>query len=143
MELIQSGMAEIALWEVFSQARGANATIFLATVIAVWIAARFSSVLLEKNVNLLGKILCTAFAVGVFLFGFNLGGLISGTYEGHAAALASLDVANGDIDIGVGSQAFIDAMSSGGNTIATVGAYLFYFSGLLIAVLPLWISQDN
>ena len=35
MELIQSGMAEIALWEVFSQARGANATIFLATVIAV------------------------------------------------------------------------------------------------------------
>ena len=57
MELIQSGMAEIALWEVFSQARGANATVFLATVIAVWIAARFSSVLLEKNVNLLGKIL--------------------------------------------------------------------------------------
>ena len=76
------------------------------------------------------------FKFGVFLFGFNLGGLISGTYEGHAAALASLDVANGDIDIGAGSQAFIDAMSSGGNTIATVGAYLFYFSAICFDVFP-------
>ena len=46
--VMQSGMVELGLWEIFAQARQANATTFLATVIAVWIAARFSSVLMEK-----------------------------------------------------------------------------------------------
>jgi hypothetical protein len=41
MTMLESAMAEIALWEIFAQARGANATVFLATVIAVWVAARF------------------------------------------------------------------------------------------------------
>ena len=113
MDLITSATAEMALWEIFAQSRGANATVFLATVIAVWIAARFSSVLIEKGVNTMGKIICTAFAVSVFLLGLNLGGWVNGTYEGHAAALAALDVANGSVDIGNGSKNFITHGKSG------------------------------
>ena len=113
MSMLESAMAEIALWELFAQSRGANATVFLATVIAVWIAARFSSVMLDKGANTVGKVLCTAFAIGVFLLGFNLGGWINGTYEGHAGALAALDAANGSIDLGAGSQQFIENMKSG------------------------------
>ena len=71
--IMQSGMVELGLWEIFAQARQANATTFLATVIAVWIAARFSSVLMEKGANLLSKIICTGFAIGVFLIAFNNG----------------------------------------------------------------------
>ena len=108
MSMLESAMAEIALWELFAQSRGANATVFLATVIAVWVAARFSSVMLDKGANTVGKVLCTAFAIGVFLLGFNLGGWINGTYEGHAGALAALDAANGSIDLGAGSQQFIE-----------------------------------
>lgn len=143
MDIITSAMAEIALWEVFATARGANATVFLSTVIAVWIAARFSSVMIDKGANTMAKIIATAFAASVFLIGLNLGGWITGTYEGHAAALAALDVANGAIDIGPGSKAFIANMAEGGNIIGTVGAWMFYVSGLLIAVLPLWFNPND
>ena len=143
MSMLESAMAEIALWELFAQSRGANATVFLATVIAVWVAARFSSVMLDKGANTVGKVLCTAFAIGVFLLGFNLGGWIYGTYEGHAGALAALDAANGSIDLGAGSQQFIENMKSGGNTIGAIAAWLFYGAGFLIAVLPLWISPKD
>ena len=144
MDLIASATMEVALWEVFAQSRGANATLFLATVIAVWVAARFSSVSMDKGANMMAKVLCTAFAVSVFLFGLNLGGWVTGTYEGHAEALAALDAANGDdVAIGAGSQAFIDNMKEGGNMMGTVGAWLFCVSGLLIAVLPLWIKTSD
>ena len=63
--------------------------------------------------------------------------------EGHAAALANLDMVNGDVDISPGSQAFIENMASNGNIIGTIGAYLFYVGGLLIAVLPLWINPND
>tara|TARA_B100001250_G_C19672384_1_gene732069 strand:- start:373 stop:807 length:435 start_codon:yes stop_codon:yes gene_type:complete len=140
--IIQSAAMEVALWEVFAQARGANATVFLATVIAVWVAARFSSVVVDKGANMMAKILCTVFAVSVFLFGLNLGGWVMGTYEGHAGALAALDAANGDVAIGAGSQAFIEGIKEG-NMMGTVGAWMFYVSGLLIAVLPLWIKTTD
>ena len=143
MSMLESAMAEIALWELFAQSRGANATVFLATVIAVWIAARFSSVVMDKGPNLLAKLICTSIAFGVFLLAFNNGYWVSGTMEGHAAALANLDMVNGDVDISPGSQAFIENMASNGNIIGTIGAYLFYVGGLLIAVLPLWINPND
>ena len=92
--LVQSAMAEIAMWDAFAAGRSANATGFLAIVLAVWVAARFSSVSLEKNVNMLGKVFVTAFAVGVFLTGLVVYGNIGGLYEGHALALSTLDAAN-------------------------------------------------
>ena len=85
----------------------------------------------------------TSFAIGVFLLGFNFGGWINGSYEGHAGALAALDAANGSIDLGAGSQQFIENMKSGGNTIGAIAAWLFYGAGFLIAVLPLWISPKD
>ena len=142
MDILQSVAIEISLWETFAGARGANATVFLATVVAVWIAARFSSVMIEKNANVLARVICTAFAVSVFLLGLNLSGWINGTYEGHAGALAALDMANGDLDIGAGSLQFIENTKSG-NILSSLGGWVFYLSGLLIAVLPLWISNDK
>ena len=91
MDLFTSVSYEIELWNLFANGRGANATIFLATVIAVWVAARFSSVMVDKEANTLAKLIGTAFAVSVFLIGLNLSGLINGTYEGHALALTALD----------------------------------------------------
>ena len=85
--LVQSAMAEIAMWNTFNTGRAANATGFLAIVLAVWVAARFSSVSLEKNVNLLGKVFVTAFAVGVFLSGLVVYGNIGGSYEAQALSL--------------------------------------------------------
>ena len=141
--IMQSAMVELDLWKIFAESRQANTTVILATVIGVWIAARFSSVVMDKGPNLLAKIICTSIAVGVFLIAFNNGYWISGTMEGHAAALANLDMLNGDVDISAGSKAFIENNASNGNIIGTVGAYLFYVGGLLLAVLPLWINPND
>ena len=141
--LIQSANMEIALWQNFGTARTANATGLLAVVVAVWVAARFSSVSLEKNVNLLGKVFVTAFALGVFMMGLVVYGNIGGTFEGHAAALSSLDVGNGDVDIGVGSKAFIAFMESGGNMLGKVGGMMMLVAGLGIAVIPLWMKTSD
>jgi hypothetical protein len=141
--LVQSAMAEIAMWNTFNTGRVANATGFLAIVLAVWVAARFSSVSLEKNVNLLGKVFVTAFAVGVFLSGLVVYGNISGAYEAQASALAALDAANGDIDLGPGSQACVAAMAEGGNMIGKVGGMLMLVAALGIAVIPLWVNTND
>ena len=141
--LVQSAMAEIAMWNTFNTGRVANATGFLAIVLAVWVAARFSSVSLEKNVNLLGKVFVTAFAVGVFLSGLVVYGNISGAYEAQASALAALDMANGDIDLGPASQAFLSQMADGGNAIGKAGGMLMLVAALGIAVIPLWINTND
>ena len=141
--LVQSAMAEIAMWDAFGSGRTANATGFLAIVLAVWVAARFSSKSLEKNVNLLGKVFVTAFAVGVFLSGLVVYGNIGALYEGHALALSTLDAANGDVDLGPGSQEFIALMAEGGNVMGKVGGMLMLVAGLGIATIPLWVDTSD
>ena len=42
--IVQSAMAEIAMWDAFHTGRGANATGLLALILGFWVAARFSSV---------------------------------------------------------------------------------------------------
>jgi hypothetical protein len=98
--------------------------------------------MVDKGANTLAKLIGTAFAVSVFLIGLNLGNLISGTYEGHALALSALDAANGDIDLGAGSKAWL-ASQSEGSMVASLGGWMFYVTGLLIAVLPLWFNPND
>ena len=56
---------ELELWGLFQAARGANATLILAVVIGIWIAARFASVAMQNNVPLFGKIVITVFALSL------------------------------------------------------------------------------
>ena len=90
-----------------------------------------------------GKPIVTAFAVGVFLSGLVVYGNIGGLYEGHALALSTLDAANGDVDLGPGSQAFVAAMAEGGNMIGKVGGMLMLVAALGIAVIPLWVNTSD
>mgnify|MGYP001468251249 CR=1 FL=1 len=76
MDLLTSVNYELELWSIFASSRGANATVFLAMVIAVWIAARFSSVMVDKGANTFAKVIGTAFAVSVFMLALNLGNLL-------------------------------------------------------------------
>ena len=41
-------MVELDLWKIFAESRQAN-WIFLATVIGIWVAARFSSVVMNSE----------------------------------------------------------------------------------------------
>ena len=142
MDILTSVNYELELWNLFATSRGANATTFLATVIAVWIAARFNSVMVDKGANTIAKLIGTAFAISVFLLAMNLGNMVAGTFDGHGIALSALDVANGDLDLGAGSQAFV-ASNAEGNMLGAIAVRIFYISGLLIAVLPLWINTKD
>ena len=139
---LQSAMFEIGLWETYQTGRGANASVGIAMVIAVWVAARFSSVAMEKGVNLVGKIILTAFAASVALGGIGLVETIDAVWVGHANALAGLDVANGAVDLSAGSQLYVD-MNSDSNAFRKAMGYVFYIAGFLIATVQLWFDTTK
>ena len=139
---LQSAMFEVGLWETYQTGRGANASVGIAMVIAVWVAARFSSVAMEKGVNLVGKIILTAFAASVALGGIGLVETIDAVWVGHANALAGLDVANGAVDLSAGSQLFVD-MNSDSNVLRKTMGYVFYVAGFLIATMQLWFDTTK
>ena len=74
---------ELELWGLFQAARGANATLILAVVIGIWIAARFASVAMQNNVPLFGKIVITVFALAGFLFGWQVFTTAAKTLQSH------------------------------------------------------------
>ena len=99
---------------------------------------------MDKGANTMAKLLWHQLsAVAVFLFGLNLGGWVTGTYEGHAGALAALDAANGELPIGEGSQALIGWNERRWKYDWDLRSMVILISaGLLIAVLPLWIKTS-
>ena len=140
--IIQSAMAEIAMWDAFHTGRSANATGLLALVIAFWVAARFSSVSMDKGTNLLGKVIVTSFAVSVFMFSMIVFTNIGNLFEGQAAALAALDAANGDVDLSPAAQAYL-ANQDAGNGFGIAMALMMSVSALAIAVLPMWFNTND
>ncbi len=140
--IIQSAMAEIAMWDAFHTGRGANATGLLALVIAFWVAARFSSVSMDKGTNLLGKVIVTSFAVSVFMFSMIVFTNIGNLFEGQAAALAALDAANGDVDLSPAAQAYL-ANQDEGSGFGIAMAWMMSVSALAIAVLPMWFNTND
>ena len=140
--IIQSAMTEIAMWDAFHTGRTANATGLLALVIAFWVAARFSSVSMDKGTNLLGKVIVTSFAVSVFMFSMIVFTNIGNLFEGQAAALAALDAANGDVDLSPAAQAYL-ANQDAGNGFGIAMALMMSVSALAIAVLPMWFNTND
>ena len=139
---MQSSMVELGIWEVFVQSRVSISIIFLGNVISVLIAVWISRVLIEKGANLFLKLIFTAFAFAVFLNAFNNGLWVNFYMDGTAASLANLDAVNGAIDITASSKDFIDSVTSQGD-FGKVGMFVFFVSGLLLAVIPLWFNTYN
>ena len=139
---MQSSMVELGIWEVFVQSRVSISIIFLGNVISVLIAVWISRVLIEKRANLFLKLVFTAFAFAVFLNAFNNGLWVNFYMDGTAASLANLDAANGAIDISASSKDFIDSVTSQGD-FGKIGMFVFFVSGLLLAVIPLWFNTNT
>ena len=140
--VMQSSLVELGIWEVFVQSRVSISIIFLGNVISVLIAVWISRVLIEKEANLFLKLIFTAFAFAVFLNAFNNGLWVNFYMDGTAASLANLDAVNGTIDISASSKDFIDSVTSQGD-FGKVGMFVFFVSGLLLAVIPLWFNTIN
>ena len=140
---MQSGTVELGIWEVFVQSRISISIIFLANVISVLIAIGLSRVLIQQGANFFLKLIFTVFTFAVFLNAFNNGEWVNLYMEGTASSLANLDTVNGSIDISATSKDFIDSVESKGNILGKIGMFVFFVSGLLIAVIPLWINTNT
>jgi hypothetical protein len=126
---------EAEIWASFQASRSANATLFLGIIISIWVAARFSSVLVEKEAPVLGRILASIFALSVLLFSWQMTTNILNQWIVHANALAGLGDQASDIAKGFAAQ-------YGGDyaTMPNAVGIAFLLSGFLIAFLPLWMS---
>ncbi len=140
--MLQSSMIELGIWEVFVQSRISISIIFLGNVISVLIAVWLSRVLIEKGANLFLKLIFTAFAFAVFFNAFNNGLWVNFFLDGTATSLANLDAVNGTIDISASSKDFVDSVTSQ-RDFGKIGMFVFFVSGLLIAVIPLWFNSNT
>jgi hypothetical protein len=128
---------ESEIWMSFQTSRGANATLFLCVIIATWVAARFSSVMIDKGINIIGKILGSVFSLSVFAIGWNLFTNIGNQWILHANALAALGEESSPI-----AKAFVAEYGGELMTMPNPVGIAFLVSVFLIAILPLWIKTD-
>ena len=132
---------ESEIWMSFQTSRGANATLFLGVVIAVWVAARFASVSMDKGANAVGKVIVSLFALSVFAAGWYMFTFRGKQFVGHAAAFQGLK--NSGVEISPLAQGFIDTYGTEALTMPNMVAAAFLITGLLIAVLPMWIKTTD
>ena len=129
---------ESEIWATFQASRGANATLLLAIVVAIWVAARFCSVMVEKEAPVSNKVICSVFSLSVLAMNWTILTNMANQWIGHANAMASL----GD----TASPIAKDFVAQYGGEMATMPhpvAIAFIVSGFLIAFLPLWMSPKK
>ena len=131
---------ELELLGLFQAARGANATLILAVVIGIWIAARFASVAMQNNVPLFGKIVITVFALAGFLFGWQVFTTAANNFTITSNAMLALEESGEAIS--PIAKGFIEYFPAGELSASPPIIGIFYLvAGLLIAVVPLWLDR--
>ena len=132
---------ESDIWMSLHTARIANAAFLLSIMVSIWIAARFSSVAAEKGVNMVGKIIISLFAIGVFMGNWLVGSINMSVYTGHAKAFEMLGETGAELSsMATEFIAFWGTEVTGMPGSITI---LVVVTGLLIAVLPLWFNTSD
>ena len=132
---------ESEIWLSLHTARIANATFFISTMVSIWIAARFASVARENDAPVLMKAIISVFALSGFAFGWMVITRALNSWVVQASALSSLEESGTELSPLAGQ--FVEMY--GGEFLTNPGpigmAYLI--SGLLIAILPLWLKDNR
>ena len=139
--LILENIMETDIWMSLHTARIANAAFFLSIMVSIWIAARFSSVAAEKGVNMVGKIICSLFALGVFMGNWVVGSTVMNTYSGFAKAFEMLGETGAELSpMATGYIAYFGTEATG---MPNPVMMLVGVTGLLIALSPLWFNTND
>ncbi len=129
------------IWTALHTARIANAAFFLGMMVSIWIAARFSSVAVDKGINMAGKIICSLFAIGVFMGNWVIGSTVMSTYTGFGKAFEMLGETGEELSpMAIGFIEYFGTESSG---MPNPVMMLVGITGLLIAVSPLWFNSSD
>ena len=129
---------ETEIWTSFQASRGANATLLLGVVVVIWVAARFSSVMVEKEAPVSGKVICSVFSLSVFAMNWTILTNIANQWIIHANALASLGDEASPI-----AKSFVAEYGGDLLTMPPPIAMALTVSAFLIAFLPLWMQPKK
>jgi hypothetical protein len=132
---------ESEIWLSLHTARIANAAFFISTMVSIWIAARFSSVAAEKGVNMVGKIVCSLFALGVFMGNWVIGSTVMNTYSGFAKAFELLGETG--VELSPMASGYIEYFGTEASGMPNPVMMLVGVTGLLIALSPLWLNTSD
>jgi len=133
---------EMELWNIWATNRIPGAIGGLTVIIAVWVAARFSSVASEQseeNKTLLGKILLTAFGGSVILWGIQINLFAQGNY--YAIARAFTRMKENGMDISPGATEFANTYLVEPSLLNNPVAVVFFVTAFLIILYPIWFKK--
>ena len=129
------------IWSTLHTARIANAAFFISMMVSIWIAARFSSVAADKGINMVGKIICSLFALGVFMGNWVVGSTVMNSYSGFAKAFEMLGETGVELSpMAIGYIEYFGVEASG---MPNPVMMLVGVTGLLIALVPLWFNTSD
>ena len=129
---------ESEIWATFQASRGANATLLLSIIVSIWVAARFCSVMVEKEAPVSAKVICSVFSLSVLAMNWTILTNVANQWIGHANAMPSLGDAASPI-----AKGFVAQYGGEMATMPHPVAIAFIVSGFLIAFLPLWMQPKK
>ena len=131
---------ENEVWALWSSMRTGIAISSIFVIVAIWVGARFTSVMVDKNVSTLPRIIQTVFGLTLMAWVTNIVILNRAVVIGAAKAM---ETAGESTQLSDGAQNYVDTWASAdpGLMANPIGA-LFLLSALLIIILPLWVKAD-
>jgi len=131
---------ENEVWALWSSMRTGIAISSIFVIVAIWVGARFTSVMVDKNVSMLPRIIQTVFGLTLMAWVTNIVVLNRAVVIGAAKAM---ETAGESTALSEGAQNYVDTWANAepGLMANPIGA-LFLLSALLIIILPLWVKAD-
>ena len=131
---------ENEVWALWSSMRTGIAISSIFVIVAIWVGARFTSVMVDKNVSMLPRIIQTVFGLTLMAWVTNIVVLNRAVVIGAAKAM---DTVGESTALSEGAQNYVDTWANAepGLMANPIGA-LFLLSALLIIILPLWVKAD-
>ena len=131
---------ENEVWALWSSMRTGMEISSIFVIVAIWVGARFTSVMVDKNVSMLPRIIQTVFGLTLMAWVTNIVVLNRAVVIGAAKAM---ETAGESTALSEGAQNYVDTWANAepGLMANPIGA-LFLLSALLIIILPLWVKSD-
>ena len=131
---------ENEVWALWSSMRTGIEISSIFIIVAIWVGARFTSVMVDKNVSMLPRIIQTVFGLTLMACVTNIVVVNRAVVIGAAKAM---ETAGESTALSEGAQNYVDTWANAepGLMANPIGA-LFLLSALLIIILPLWVKAD-
>ena len=131
---------ENEVWALWSSMRTGMEISSIFVIVAIWVGARFTSVMVDKNVSMLPRIIQTVFGLTLMAWVTNIVVLNRAVVIGAAKAMETVGESTA---LSEGAQNYVDTWANAepGLMANPIGA-LFLLSALLIIILPLWVKAD-